>query len=107
MCATLADYRARDWESGIKRANGVLACPQEPSRDAMAHIILAMSLHQGDQVALARNSLAEARVLIDKKMPQVNRGEHFNDNWSDWLRCQILLREAEALIGKDPAGSKK
>jgi hypothetical protein len=104
---SLADYRAGKWESAIEHARGVLANRPEPSRDATALIILAMSQKQRGQAAEARSSLQEAKALMDRSMPQASRGERFNETWSDWLRCHILLREAEKLVEKEDNESKK
>jgi hypothetical protein len=61
-----------------------------------------MTRWQSDQKGIAHTELQQARDLVDKKMPKVERGEQFGDDWHDWLRCQILLREAETLIEGRP-----
>jgi hypothetical protein len=31
-------------------------------------------------------------------MPKAERGERFGDDRHDWLRCQVLLKEAETVV---------
>jgi hypothetical protein len=40
-------------------------------------------------------------------MPDPAAGRPFEGMWQDWLHCQILLREAEALFGKKVSSSPR
>ena len=39
-----------------------------------------------------------AQTIFAEKMPDPAAGRPFDGYWQDWLHCQILLREAEALL---------
>jgi hypothetical protein len=45
----------------------------------------------------AGKALADARQTMDTQSPEEEGGGF----WHDWLRCQIILREAEAMIEND------
>jgi tetratricopeptide (TPR) repeat protein len=99
----LAEYRARhyavavDW---LKRVppNATAQFPWYLSATGSA--VLAMARHQLSQTEEARTALGQARSILAEKMPKLEKGERFDFYlWHDWLRAQILYREAEALIG--------
>ena len=50
------------------------------------------------QVDEAQQSLLKARVLMEEKGPKLDRGPLLGTDWADWLRFQIVRREAEALV---------
>jgi tetratricopeptide (TPR) repeat protein len=93
----LAEYRARHY------AGAVDMLKREQWRagkfplhfQAAAFAVLAMACHQLSQTEEARTALGQARSILANKMPKTEKGEH----WHDWLRAQILYREAEALMG--------
>jgi serine/threonine protein kinase/formylglycine-generating enzyme required for sulfatase activity/tetratricopeptide (TPR) repeat protein len=103
LCRALAHYRAEEYLHVYDKLGKVLSA-QAPFAgiDATAHAVLAMTRWQSDQKDVARKELEQARDLIDKKVPKVDRGERFGNDWHDWLRCRILLREAETLIEGRP-----
>jgi hypothetical protein len=37
-------------------------------------------------------------------MPKIEKGENFGDAWREWMRTQILYREAEQVM-KEPTPS--
>ena len=94
----LAEYRAgRDAEAvtWLKRfgpnADGVHV-------DASAFALLAMAQHRLGQEEQARAALHSAQVIFAKKMPDPAAGRPFEGFWQDWLHCEVLVREAEALL---------
>jgi tetratricopeptide (TPR) repeat protein len=99
----MADYRAGRVADAIDRLQKVLSPGSEALyRDTTAHLFLAMAHHQLGQADEARQALDEARTLIRQKFPKPD-GEGLGTDWDEWLRCQIVLREAEQLIdGKPP-----
>src|SRR5262245_46103676 len=107
LCRALVHYRAEEYLHVHNKLGKVLSA-QAPfaSIDVTAHAILAMTRWQSDEKEIARRELEQARDLLDKKMPKVDCGERFGDDWHDWLRCQILLREAETLIEGRPRSDK-
>ena len=48
-----------------------------------------------------------AQAIFAEKMPDPAAGRPFDDRWQNWLQCQILLREAEALLNAKPAVDRK
>src|SRR5262249_26333627 len=62
--------------------------------------VRAMALHHLGQPAEARQAVSLARALLAKSMPDPAKGRPFGEDWTDWLDCQVLLREAEALLKK-------
>ena len=94
----LADYRAGQFTPAIEWLNRVAPDPKGDSLDATAFVVLAMARHQKGQSAEAGTALARAQNLLEQRLHQLDiRGGPFN-SWNDWLRCQILAREAEVLI---------
>jgi tetratricopeptide (TPR) repeat protein len=66
----------------------------------LALLFLAMAQHQRKQADKARASLTQALQLLEQPMP---RQAETGASWPDRLTCQMLCREAEALIdGKMP-----
>jgi serine/threonine protein kinase/tetratricopeptide (TPR) repeat protein len=108
LCKCLADYRKGMGDESIQGgARGILNFkPDHAARDATALVIAAMEDQRRGSFADARAALKDARARIEANMPKVERGEQFGDDWHDWLRCQILQREAEKLIEKDGKDSK-
>jgi hypothetical protein len=69
-----------------------------PHRDAAVLLVTAMTHQRVSQPKEALQALHRARSIIDLNMPHCERGQMFDSEWHNWLRCQILLRESEALI---------
>jgi tetratricopeptide (TPR) repeat protein len=107
VCKCLFEYRTGKFDDCVARVRDVLdAKPDHAARDATALVIKAMAEQKRGKPDEARAALKEARVRIEVNMPKVERGELFGDDWHDWLRCQILLREAEKLLEKNGKGEK-
>jgi tetratricopeptide (TPR) repeat protein len=107
VCRGLYEYRHGKFDDSIAMARNVLdAKPDHAARDATVLVIRAMAEAARGKPDEARAAFKDAGARIDANMPKVERGELLGDNWHDWLRCQILLREAQKLIGKDAADSK-
>jgi formylglycine-generating enzyme required for sulfatase activity/serine/threonine protein kinase/tetratricopeptide (TPR) repeat protein len=108
VCKCLAGYRKGLGDESIQGlARGILSGkPEHAARDATALVIIAMAEQKRGKSDEARAALKDARGRIEANMPKVERGEQFGDDWHDWLRCQILLREAEKLVEKDGKEAK-
>ncbi len=100
----LAEYRAGHHESAIQWCEkGVKG--QRPGqsiypwyRTAMAHSVQAMAHYRLNQLDEARDELAKGSEVLEAQSKRYeSRG--LDGAWSDWLICQILHREADALIG--------
>jgi eukaryotic-like serine/threonine-protein kinase len=110
-CVSLAlmSYRqgdmaaAKDWcqKSLDSSYNKVLP------RIAASHIIKAMACHQLGEMDEARSELAQGEKMIDAYfVGGLRLGNGKEGFWYDWLIARILLREANLLIGKEPAVGK-
>ncbi len=90
----MADYRDGRFASAVTWLGKSLATDSERlSRDAMAHLFLAMAHHQLGRTEEARQSLGTATKMMAQKSP----GDADID-WHDWLMFQIVRREAERLV---------
>jgi WD40 repeat protein/regulator of sirC expression with transglutaminase-like and TPR domain len=67
--------------------------------DAAAHVVLAMTHHRLGHAQQANESLTRARELM-KRMPGL-MDARLRADWADWLRVQILFKEAETLLGSN------
>ena len=66
--------------------------------DASGFAVLAMAEHHLGQKEKARAALRSGQAIFIQKMPDPTAGRPCDGMWQDWLHCQILLREAEALL---------
>jgi hypothetical protein len=98
ICKGLADYREAEYARSLAALKGLNPSPDGAVYEATIHTIMAMAHHRLSQPEEARQALERARTIVAKKMPKTERGQLFEGGWDDWLRCRILLREAEALI---------
>ena len=106
LARALVQYRAERFKSAAETiANSVPL--QGNQRDASALSILAMSQFRLGKVDEARTALSNAQRIISTKMPKVEKGETFGDDWHDWLHAQILCREAEQVLKVSPASTPK
>jgi hypothetical protein len=99
----LAEYRVGHYAGAVDWLKRVppKATGQFPwYLSAPGSAVRAMARHQLTQTEEARTALGQARSILANKMPKPEKGERFDFYlWHDWLRAQILYREAEALIG--------
>jgi tetratricopeptide (TPR) repeat protein len=94
----MADYRTGEFATAVERLRGALDPRAEESyRDSSVYLFLAMAHHRLKQPNEARTALDRGRTLIEQKLPKPGR-ELLGTNWGDWLRCQLFLREAEAVL---------
>jgi len=105
LCRALVDYRAGEFAPAVRKLaelinaaakNQFEARPLQASLQATAHAIFAMAAHRAKYQRMEME-LQSARKLLEI-MPKPERGERFGDDWHDWLRCQVLLREAEGVV---------
>ncbi len=114
MTRGLAEYRADrpaaavEW---LKRCQPLAT--GEPARvatwaplDATVLAVLAMAHHRLGQAEDAGAALAKSRALVAENLPDPAQGRPFGSNWHEWLRCQVLLREAEGVLESDKTGEK-
>jgi serine/threonine-protein kinase len=99
LTKALAEYRAGRCAVAIEWLQRVVPDAGGGSLDATALAVLAMARKQQGQAEEARKALEQARAILAQKLPQPDRGQHFDGDWHNWLRSQILCREAESLLG--------
>jgi serine/threonine protein kinase/tetratricopeptide (TPR) repeat protein len=98
LCRALAYYRADEFSASAKQLLKLINDkPTQASLQATARALLAMAGHR-DKFQFMSVELQQARSVIDQRMPKAERGERFGDDWHDWLRCQVLLKEAESVV---------
>jgi hypothetical protein len=70
-----------------------------PAYTALTDLVLSLAYRQQDETDRAREMLGEAARVIDNELPGENVGD-LGDGWLDWVFCQVLRREAEALLSE-------
>jgi serine/threonine-protein kinase len=99
----MADYRQGEFAKAVDRLRLSLSPGAEVAyRDGIAYLFLAMAQQKLGRIEEARESMAKARVVAEEKFPKVDRGQLLGSSWSDWVRFQVIRREAEELV-KPPA----
>ena len=96
----LAEYRAGRHAEAVKWLKRFAPNADGAHIDATVFAVLAMAQHRLGQKEQAHAALHSAQVIFAEKMPDPGAGRPFGGDWHEWLHCQILLREAEALLGK-------
>ncbi len=98
FCKALADYREAEYARSLASLKGLNPNPNGNEYEATVYVVLAMAHQRLAQPQEARQALQHARDILERKMPKPEHGHLFAGGWDDWLRCRILLREAETLI---------
>ncbi len=98
LTKALAEYRAGHVAAAIEWLQRVSPKANGDCLDATAFAALAMACQQQGQAEEARAALERGRAILAHKLPKLDKGQQFGDDWHDWLRCQILLHEAEEIL---------
>jgi hypothetical protein len=77
--------------------------PDDGPEDAIAFIIMAIAQHKLRQPTAAAAAPAKGEAILTQRLPDLAKGDRYDDDWHNWLRSQYLRREAEALVGRAPA----
>jgi serine/threonine-protein kinase len=106
LAAALAEYRAGEFAQAVEKLELLVSKRQEPgysqtNLQAPANLVLAMAQHQLDHDDDAGEAIRRARGIMDQRDFQRVRNGDLGGFWHDWLICQILRREAEALLKAD------
>jgi serine/threonine-protein kinase len=95
----MADYRAGQLASAIGWLEKSLTPGKENTYlDSTAYLFLAMAHHGLRHGEEAQQALNKARYLMNERFPKADRGQTLGAAWADWLRFQLVRREAEALL---------
>jgi tetratricopeptide (TPR) repeat protein len=101
-----AYYRAGQYEPAVERLEQALKAIQQslplnlPHFLALRWLFLALTHHGMGQSQQAHHCLEQAIQGMDTDLPKPGRGV-LGEHWSDWIRCQIVCREVEALLKDD------
>jgi serine/threonine protein kinase/predicted Zn-dependent protease len=99
LTKALAEYRAGQWSTAVKWLQRVAPKDAGDSLDSTAFALLAMAQQRQGHSREARASLDQAQAILAHKLPKPERQERYGGDWHNWLRNQILCREAESLLG--------
>jgi serine/threonine protein kinase/formylglycine-generating enzyme required for sulfatase activity/Flp pilus assembly protein TadD len=99
MARGMADYRQGQFARVIERLEKGNRGDIDAYRAATTSLLLAMAHHRLGQGGEARQALARARELAEQRLPKPEKGEPLGGAWDDWIRFQVLRREAEGLLG--------
>jgi hypothetical protein len=105
VALALLDYRQGRWASAVERGQSLPPADNNPARNAIRHLILAMSQQRLGKTAEAVAELKQGRELVEAKFhARLTAGSVEEGFWFDWATAQILLREAGALLKSAPGG---
>jgi len=101
-CLSLAllDFRSGNWADAIVWSQRCVRFEGPRSRPAAGQSVLAMALFRSGQVAEARDVLAKARDTITTRFSTQLQPWESGQYWFDWVLAEILLREAESVVGQ-------
>jgi tetratricopeptide (TPR) repeat protein len=99
LAVAAVDYRAGRYEAAAERLSAWRPGPfrTPPTHLATSHVVLAMAYHRLGRTAEARRELVAA-AGVAWEFPFAEREVTPYGYWHDWLRYNILRREADALI---------
>ena len=98
FCKGLAEYRAGRHAEAVQWLERVAPKASGGIFDGSAFAVLALAQHHRSRGEEALLALDRVEVIVAAKLPDPADGRPFADIWHDWLRCQVLLREAEELL---------
>jgi hypothetical protein len=101
MVKCLAEYRARRYDSAVKRLQGLSPDTGGGSLDAICFAALAMAEQSRGRPTQARAALAKCRFILKERSPDPANGRWYPAEWYNWLHSRIICREAEEMIGAD------
>jgi tetratricopeptide (TPR) repeat protein len=74
-------------------------------REGTACFLLAMAQHRLGKSEQAKATLQTGLDFADKTAPPPAAGGNLGTGWADWVRMDVLRREAVALLSGDPASA--
>jgi len=92
----LAKYRQGHYAAAADLLQRVLPLDIGPQGRTEARLVLAMAQLQLGRTEQARATLAEAVDTANRSLPKAGR---LDEQWNAWLGIQILMREAQTLVG--------
>jgi hypothetical protein len=98
----LVEHRAGRFDRAVAWLMCVAPRAGGDSVDALAFAVLALVHDRRCERDQARAALSKAQAILAHKMPRPEEGQNFGADWHDWLRSQILCREAEQRLVQAP-----
>jgi Flp pilus assembly protein TadD len=107
--AGLADYRSGLYESALERvgesrkaneARGIII--YRDAYRALTDLVEAMALARLGRSGAAGEALARAERLMADHIPAEGSDGLYPAGWQEWAHCEIIHREAEAVVRWDP-----
>jgi serine/threonine protein kinase len=92
----LAEYRQGHYATAADLLQKIMPLDIGSQGRTEARVVLAMAQSQLGQTKESRASLAEALDTVNRRLPTAGR---LDEQWNVWLAIQILMREAQTLIG--------
>jgi tetratricopeptide (TPR) repeat protein len=97
MSKGIGEYRASRFAQAVEWLRKGEAGHRDPVPRAQARLFLAMAYQELGRVDDARRTLDEAVQIMDTRLPKEADGD-IGVILVDWVFCQVVRREAEALI---------
>jgi tetratricopeptide (TPR) repeat protein len=101
VAKALAEHRAGRHEAAFQGLKRIPAKTGTASMDAATASVLALVQQHSGQTDAARAALARAQTILAQEMPDPTKGQWLGDDWREWLQCQAVYREAQALLKTD------
>jgi eukaryotic-like serine/threonine-protein kinase len=105
LVSGLAEYRAGNFEAAIECLQKCISSPAgQLYCDESALVVQAMAEHRLGRSADARETLKRADQLIAERVAKLEQGPLVG--WQEWIRLNVLRREAQALIDPEKVSSQ-
>jgi hypothetical protein len=98
MCAAMAEYRAGNYQATLEQLDSDTESRLSVEPRATAICLRAMARVRLGEKENARSELARAHALFPETSSPDAPVIESNTTIQDWLICQIIRREADALI---------
>ena len=96
----LAEYRLGHFTNAVERFEKVAAGGGDLYRIAQARLLLAMAKYQLNRNNEASAGVSDAIASAENQLPKLSNG--LDEEWDDWVRVQVFIREAKALTEAAP-----
>ena len=98
----LLEYRRGNFSTSLEWCNGCLSDPNKnPARDALALTVRAMDDYRLGRVEESRQEIdVVKRTTQVRYLTKLGIFELPGIYWQDWINIRVLVREADALMGK-------
>jgi hypothetical protein len=102
----MAEYRASHFEQAIDWLRKAERLLSSPSDKAGCHLFLSMAHQRWNRRDEARAAHKQALRYMQEAFGRLDRSQPERGPWFGWIWCQVVRREAEALLEGKPAEPK-